>query len=97
MKNECRMNINSIQSSGWYPSNLVRPVRINGSVFKREKIENKNWDEEYLEDKKVTMLKAEMKQISNNPITKLSAEHDDMSYTRRLVPLYRSYLSKYQY
>lgn len=95
MKNECRMNVNIIQSSGWYPSNLVQPIKVNGSVFKTDKIEKKNWEDEYKEDKKTAILKAEIKRIQNNPITKLSAEHDDMSYTRRLVPLYRAHLNQY--
>ena len=38
MKMEGRMNKNKIEISGWYPSNLVKPVKVNGDVFKRESI-----------------------------------------------------------
>lgn len=96
---EGRMNVNAIKISGWYPSNLVQPVKVNGDVFKRDRIIkpeiNKEEEEELKKkDEKITRLKNEMKMIKNNPVLKLSAEHDDFSYTQRLVPLYRSHLRK---
>ena len=29
-------NINQIKVSGWYPSNLVSPVKVNGRIFYKE-------------------------------------------------------------
>ena len=96
---EGRMNINRIKVSGWYPSNLVKPVKVNGDVFKRERIVEKEIDvdeEEEIKDKdqKITKLKNEMKNIHMNPVKKLSSEHNEFSYTRRLVPLYRMHITK---
>ena len=96
---EGRMNINRIKVSGWYPSNLVKPVKVNGDVFKRERIAEKEIDvdeEEEIKDKdqKITKLKNEMKNIQMNPVKKLSSEHNEFSYTRRLVPLYRMHITK---
>lgn len=96
---EGRMNINRIKVTGWYPSNLIQPVKVNGDVFKRERIVEKEVDieeEEEIKDKeqKITKLKNEMKSIQTNPVKKFSSEHNDFSYTRRLVPLYRTHITK---
>ena len=96
---EGRMNINRIKVSGWYPSNLVKPVKVNGDVFRRERIVEKEVDideEEEIKckEEKIKKLKCEMKNIQMNPVKKLSTEHNEFSYTRRLVPLYRMHISK---
>ena len=96
---EGRMNRNKIEISGWYPSNLVKPVKVNGDVFKREMILEKEvnfLEEEELQEKekKIIKLNNEIKCIKTNPVTKLSAENDDFSFIGRLVPLYRSHFSK---
>ena len=93
------MNVNRIKVSGWYPSNLVYPVKVNGDVFKRERIVEKEVDvdeEEEIKnkDEKIRKLQNEMKDIQLNPVKKLSTEHNEFSYTRRLVPLYRMHISK---
>ena len=96
--NDTRLNLNVVKASGWYPSNLVQPVKFNGDVFQRDKKEHKP-DAAFLEelrrkDEKITKLRMEMKNIEKNPVNLLSAEHDDFSYTQRLVPLYRSHIKK---
>ena len=96
---ENRMHFNQMVISGWYPSNLVAPVKANGDVFKRDKKETKQVDLIQLEDnekrnKRIIKLRNEIKVIKKNPINRLSAEHDDFGYVQRLVPLYRSHLAK---
>ena len=90
-------NINEIKVSGWYPSNLLYPVRVNGRIFNKSNRE-KPKDEE-IEDfintknEKIQLLKFENKAIETNPLSSLSSKHDDFSYTNRLVPLYRTHLN----
>lgn len=96
---ETRMNVNAIKVSGLYPSNLVQPIRVNGGVFKRDRkigpaLDREEEEELRKKDEKIERLRNEMKMIKSNPVSKLSAEHDDFSYIPRLVPLYRSHLSK---
>ena len=42
---------------------------------------------------KINKLNYETENIKNDPVKKLSAENDDMSYIPRLFPLYRSHFS----
>lgn len=98
-KFDYRMNLNQVKfSSNWYPSNLVEPIKCNGGVFQKDKIEVKP-DAAFLEEMKkkdehILNLRNEIKNIQNNPVNKLSSEHDDLSYIPRLTPLYRTHISK---
>ena len=89
-------NINEIKISGWYPSNLVSPVKVNGNIFNREKkIRQKDEDyQNFLNSKidKIAKISAQSKIIETNPMNLLCAEQDEFTYTNRLVPLYRSHL-----
>ena len=93
------MNVNQIKVSGWNPSNLVQPVKVNGDIFKRDKKVIKKIDKDDEEEKKkierIKKLNLEIENVKKDPVKKLSAEHDDFSYIPRLVPLYRSHFSKY--
>ena len=89
-------NINKIKVSGWYPSNLVCPVRVNGRIFKKEKME-KEKDEEFEEfinskNERIKLLKTQTRMIENNPVGLLSEKQDIFSYTNRLVPLYKTHM-----
>ena len=89
-------NINKIKVSGWYPSNLVCPVKVNGRIFKKEKVE-KEKDEEFEEfinskNERIQLLKTQNRIIENNPIGLLSEKQDTFSYTNRLVPLYKAHM-----
>ncbi|MCQ2815732.1 MAG: hypothetical protein MJ252_00550 [archaeon] len=95
---EYRMNLNVVRTSGWYPSNLVQPVKFNGNIYQKDK-KIPEPDPQFVKemkrkDEKILQLRSEMKRIQNNPVNKLSAEHDDFTYTPRLVPLYRSHIKK---
>ena len=99
IRGEGRMNVNQIKVSGWNPSNLVQPVKVNGDIFKRDKKIIKKIDKDDEEEKKkierIKKLNLEIENVKKDPVKKLSAEHDDFSYIPRLVPLYRSHFSKY--
>ncbi len=99
IRGEGRMNVNQIKVSGWNPSNLVQPVKVNGDIFKRDKKVIKKIDKDDEEEKKkierIKKLNLEIENVKKDPVKKLSAEHDDFSYIPRLVPLYRSHFSKY--
>ncbi len=99
IRGEGRMNVNQIKVSGWNPSNLIQPVKVNGDIFKRDKKIIKKIDKDDEEEKKksekIKKLNLEIENIKKDPVKKLSAEHDDFSYIPRLVPLYRSHFSKY--
>jgi seryl-tRNA synthetase len=99
IRGEGRMNVNQIKVSGWNPSNLIQPVKVNGDIFKRDKkiikkIEKEDEDEKKKREK-MQKLNLEIENVKKDPVKKLSAEHDDFSYIPRLVPLYRSHFSKY--
>jgi hypothetical protein len=100
VRGEGRMNVNQIKVSGWNPSNLVQPVKVNGDIFKRDKkltkkIDKEEEEEEQKRNEKIKKLNLEIENVKKDPVKKLSAEHDDFSYLPRLVPLYRSHFSKY--
>ena len=89
-------NINEIKVSGWYPSNLVCPVKVNGRIFNKGKME-KVKDEDYEEfinskNERIKLLKTQNRIIETNPIGLLSAKQDEFSYTPRLVPLYKTHV-----
>ena len=89
-------NINEIKVSGWYPSNLVCPVKVNGRIFQKEKME-KQKDEDFEEfinskNERIQLLKTQNRIIESNPIGLLSAKQDEFSYTPRLVPLYKTHM-----
>ncbi len=96
---ESRMNFNKIKVSCWYPSNLIEPVKVNKNIFKRDKFELNKYEKEEQEkimkkrQEKINKLNNETENIKNDPVKKLSAENDDMSYIPRLFPLYRSHFS----
>ena len=52
IRGEGRMNVNQIKVSGWNPSNLVQPVKVNGDIFKRDKKIIKKIDKDDEEEKK---------------------------------------------
>ena len=89
-------NINEVKISGWYPSNLVSPVKVNGNIFNREKrIKQKDEDyADFINSKidKITKINAQSKIIETNPMNLLSSEQDEFTYINRLVPLYRNHL-----
>ena len=99
IRGEGRMNVNQIKVSGWNPSNLIQPVKVNGDIFKRDKKIIKKIEKEDEDEKKkiekMQKLNLEIENVKKDPVKKLSAEHDDFSYIPRLVPLYRSHFSKY--
>ena len=89
-------NINEIKVSGWYPSNLVCPVKVNGRIFNKQKIK-KEKDEDFEEfinskNERINLLKTQNRIIEENPIGLLSAQQDEFSYTNRLVPLYKAHM-----
>ena len=89
-------NINNIKASGWYPSNLVCPVKVNGRIFCKEKME-KEKDEDYEEfinskNERIKLLKTQNRIIETNPMSLLSSQQDEFSYTHRLVPLYKAHM-----
>ena len=89
-------NVNEIKVSGWYPSNLVCPVKVNGRIFNKEKKE-KDKDEDFEEfinskNERIKLLKTQNRLIEDNPIGLLSVKQDEFSYTRRLTPLYRTHM-----
>ena len=90
-------NINEIKVSGWYPSNLLYPVRVNGRIFNKSNSEKPKDEEieEFIKSKneKIKLLKIQNHIIENNPMSLLSSKQDDFSYTNRLVPLYRTHLN----
>ncbi len=88
-------NINEIKVSGWYPSNLVSPVKVNGRIFNKDKMK-KEKDEEFEEfinskNERINLLKTQNRIIETNPMSLLSAQQDEFSYTNRLVPLYKTH------
>ena len=89
-------NINIIKASGWYPSNLVSPVKVNGRIFYREKMEKEKDEdlEEFINSKNesIKLLKTQNKIIESNPMKLLSSQKDEFSYTHRLVPLYKTHM-----
>ena len=96
MHEEQSKNINQIKVSGWYPSNLVSPVKVNGRFFYKE-MKEKEKDEEIEEfinskNERIKLLKTQNKNIETNPMGLLSSKHDDFSYTNRLVPLYKTHM-----
>ncbi len=97
IRGEGRMNVNQIKVSGWNPSNLVQPVKVNGDIFKRDKKVIKKIDKDDEEEKKkierIKKLNLEIENGKKELIKKLSDEHDDFSYLPRLLPLY--HFSKY--
>ena len=89
-------NINEIKVSGWYPSNLVCPVKVNGRIFNKQKIK-KEKDEDFEEfinskNERINLIKTQNRIIEENPIGLLSAKQDEFSYTNRLVPLYKAHM-----
>ena len=90
-------NRNEIKVSGWYPSNLVCPVKVNGRIFYKQKMERpKDKDvEEFIDskNKRIEILKTQNKIIETNPMGLLSSQQDDFSYTNRLVPLYKTHMT----
>ena len=89
-------NINEIKVSGWCPSNLLYPVKVNGRIFnktKKEKSKDKEI-EEFIKSKndKIEKIKMQNHIIQTNPMNLISSQKDDFSYTNRLVPLYRTHM-----
>ena len=86
-------NINQIKVSGWYPSNLLYPVRVNGRIFNKQKIEKPKDEEveEFIKSKndKIEKIKMQNHIIQTNPVKFLSGKKDDFSFTNRLIPLYK--------
>ena len=52
IRGEGRMNVNQIKVSGWNPSNLIQPVKVNGDIFKRDKKIIKKIEKEDEDEKK---------------------------------------------
>ena len=90
-------NINEIKVSGWYPSNLLYPVRVNGRIFNKTKVEKPKDEDigEFIKSKNENIEKIKMQNyfIETNPMNLLSTKQDDYSYTNRLVPLYKTHMS----
>ena len=90
-------NVNEIKVSGWYPSNLLYPVKVNGRIFNKQKVEKpKDEDiEDFIKSKndKIDELKIQNHFIETNPISQLNSAQDDYSYTNRLVPLYKTHIN----
>ena len=86
-------NINQIKVSGWYPSNLLYPVRVNGRIFNKQKKEKPKDEEveEFIKSKndKIEKIKMQNHIIQTNPVKFLSGKKDDFSFINRLVPLYK--------
>ena len=89
-------NINQIKVTGWYPSNLILPVRVNGNIFNKQKAKEKDEEiEQFIKTKsdKIAQLKLQNKIIESNPVNSLSAQQDDFSYINRLLPLYKYHIN----
>ena len=88
-------NINEIKISGWYPSNLIYPVRVNERIFKKQIKPKDEETEEFINSKndKIKKIKLQNHIIETNPMNLLSSIQDDFSYTNRLVPLYKTHLN----
>ena len=88
-------NINEIKVTGWYPSNLICPVRVNGNIFNKP-IKTKDEEiEQFVKSKndKIEQLKLQSRLIESNPVNLLSEQQDDFSYTNRLLPLYKTHIN----
>ena len=89
-------NINQIKVTGWYPSNLISPVRVNGNIFNKQVEKEKDEEiEQFIKTKsdKIAQLKLQNKIIESNPVNLLSEKQDDFSYTNRLLPLYKTHIN----
>ena len=89
-------NVNEIKVSGWYPSNLITPVRVNANIFNNNSKKTQDEDiEQYIKSKndKIAQLKIQNKIIESNPVNSLSAQQDDFSYINRLFPLYKYHIN----
>ena len=90
-------NVNQIKVSGWYPSNLLYPVKVNGRIFNKQKNEKQKDEEieEFIKSKndKIEKIKLQNHIIQTNPMKLLSYKQDDFSYTNRLVPLYKTHVN----
>lgn len=89
------VNINEIKVSGWYPSNLVAPVKVNSRVFLKDTICKREFheykDDVEAKEKNIQRLNNYVEISKIDPIKMLSSEQDDFSYLNRLVPLYHSH------